>query len=79
MYFTAIAEIDHRWPDGDDKEALLFFHKKRALVALRDLIEKVGKLQYEKLAEVFPSVANCGFTMEEIMEVDRVMIYRDAK
>ena len=54
MYLMEIAEVDDRWPDFDDGKAISFFHRKRALKALRAFINKIGRGEYEKLREVFP-------------------------
>ena len=75
MYLTEIEDVDDRWP-GDETNALELFHRLKLLRVLKEFVTKIGLLEFEKLKEVFPSVANCGMTQKEIMETDNTLIYR---
>ena len=68
-----VAAVDGRWP-RQEAAAMEFFHRKRTLRFLRELVEQVGLEAYRGACEVFPQMKESGFSEEAILNEDVELI-----
>ena len=74
MYLHNIEEVDARWSDKSREEWVLYFHQLLVYRNIKKLIEKHGIKKLRKLEEVFDSVANHGYNLEEAMTLDLTIV-----
>jgi len=77
MYLIEIEEIDNRWSSENDQKSKNFFHKIHIYREIKEFFENhVGK-EFRALWNVFPSVAQHGYNLDEAMTMDLTLIKRD--
>jgi len=74
MYLTQICDIDDRWPDGNEEQCLVMFHRNRSLRLLREVYEIIGEERINELDQHFNILNTCGFTLDEILHEDLTLI-----
>jgi hypothetical protein len=78
MYLTQICDLDDRWPEGDEEQCLVIFHRIRSLRLLREIYGILGEERINELNEHFNILTTCGFTLDEILHEDLTLIkHRD--
>ncbi len=82
MYLTEIADVDDKWPDGDedssliDDECLNYFHKMKILASLRMVFETSKREEIERVEEKYHCISNSNLTIEDILNKDLTLINR---
>ena len=77
MYLMHISEVDDRWDFNTDEECLEYLHRQRLLMSLKAFVKDVSEEGFRALRDAFPSVASCGFTLDQILACDDILIKRD--
>lgn len=76
LYLKGLGEIDDRYSKTDDTYNKTLFHKLLTYTEIRKFMKKHGNEKYLELCEVFPSIAQNGYDMEEAMTMDLTLIKR---
>ena len=75
MYLTEIHQIDDRYTQ-DDQEWKMLFHKLLTYKNIKKFFDEYHQLQFDELCQVFPSVLNHGYDIEEALTTDLTIIRR---
>ena len=76
IFLTQIQDIDERWVSVNDKACLNLFHKILRYTYIRAFINKHTREKFDQFWEVFDSVKNSGYNIEEAMTMDLTFIKR---